>query len=77
MPSVLSREYPILVMFAQNWAVAKVRIETGVATPRDHETADIAARPFNLRGLDPRDFGFGDLTEFDAETALSDERAQN
>ena len=75
MPSVLSIEYPILFTFAQNFFVSKIRIEQGVGFDRDRLAVEINARPFARWRLDPRDFGFGDITEFDVGVALANEDA--
>ena len=71
MPSVLSMTYPILFMTAQRWAAATLRIERGSRLENDRLDARFAMETFTRWRLDPRDFGFGNLTEFDAEVALA------
>lgn len=71
MPSLLSREYPILFFFAQRWAGATIRIAQGSSAEKDRSDVRHTSETFKRCGLDPRDFGFGNLTEFDVEVALA------
>jgi hypothetical protein len=73
MPSVLARTYPILFMFAQRLEASKIRIAHGIANRMDHVNVESVTRTFRLWKLDPRDFGFGNLSEFDVEVVLANE----
>ena len=63
MPSILSMTYPILFMTAQRWAAATLGIEHGSRLESDRLDARFTIETFTRWGLDPRDFGFGNLTE--------------
>jgi len=71
MPSILSKEYPIFFLRAQQWACATARIAQGGTSAKDRSAIDFCKKTFDRWGLDPRDFGFGNLTEFDVEVALA------
>jgi hypothetical protein len=73
MPSILSHHYQILFMFGQTLLASKIRIEQGAARQLDHTNVEMFTRTFKLWKLDPRDFGFDRLTEFDVEVALANE----
>jgi len=71
MPSLLSKDYLIFFMNAQRLACATVRIELGSSSENDRLDVQICTKTFKRWGLDHRDFGFGNLTEFDFEVALA------
>jgi len=71
MPSLLSKDYLVFFLNAQRWACAAARIDQGSVSEKDRLDVQYCMKTFKLWGLDPRDFGFGNLTEFDVEVALA------